>query len=80
MRRVGMLEATRRVTAMLDEAAVSDGIAVACRDSPVVTFGAVEPGFDRDRARRTAAGLRMASKGVTLGGLNLKELRAEGRR
>ena len=37
-------------------------------------------GFDREKAKRAASGLREASKGITLGGLEIKDLINEGRR
>jgi hypothetical protein len=33
-----------------------------------------QPGFDRKKAKRAAAGLREASKGVRLRGLKIKDL------
>ena len=44
--------------------------------------GLVPPGMDLDRikARRAAAGLRLASKGQTLDGLSIGALVDEGRR
>lgn len=38
------------------------------------------PGFDRERARRVVEGIIERSKGVTLGGLKIKDLINEGRR
>ena len=38
-----------------------------------------EPGFDRNKAKRAAAGLRDASKGVMLRGIKIKYLINEGR-
>jgi hypothetical protein len=37
------------------------------------------PGTDRDKARRAVAGIIALSKGVTLGGLKIKDLVNEGR-
>jgi hypothetical protein len=37
------------------------------------------PGFDREKARQAAAGLREASRGTTLGGIRIKDLVDEGR-
>jgi hypothetical protein len=39
----------------------------------------VQPGFDRKKAKRAAAGLREASKGVMLRGIKIKDLINEGR-
>jgi len=38
-----------------------------------------EPGFDRAKARRAADGIIEARRGVTLGGLKIKDLINEGR-
>lgn len=38
-----------------------------------------EPGFDRDKARPSVAGILAPSKGVTLGGLKINDLINEGR-
>jgi hypothetical protein len=37
------------------------------------------PGFDRKKAKRAAAGLREASKGVMLRGIKIKDLINKGR-
>ena len=47
--------------------------------TPVARLTAIEPAFDRDKARRAAAGLRRISREVTLGGLKIKDLVNEGR-
>ena len=39
----------------------------------------IEAAFDREKARRTAAGLCKVSRGATLGGLKIKDLVNEGR-
>ncbi|HEV3156071.1 MAG TPA: hypothetical protein VGZ00_01870 [Candidatus Baltobacteraceae bacterium] len=39
----------------------------------------IEPGFNRAKARKAVAGLLEASKGVTLGGLPIKQLIEAGR-
>jgi hypothetical protein len=41
--------------------------------------GPAGPGLDRAKARRAALGLLEASRGVTLGGLRIKDLLSEGR-
>jgi hypothetical protein len=41
--------------------------------------GPAEPGFDRAKARRAADGIIEARRGVTLGGLKIKDLVNEGR-
>lgn len=80
MHMVGVFEAKTRLTALLDEVEEGGEVLITRRGKPVARLVPAEPGFDRDRARRAAAGLREASKGVTLGGLSLKDLISEGRR
>jgi len=80
MHRVGVFEAKTRLTALLDEVEEGGEVLITRRGKPVARLVPAEPGFDRDRARRAAAGLREASQGATLGGLSLKELIGEGRR
>jgi antitoxin (DNA-binding transcriptional repressor) of toxin-antitoxin stability system len=49
------------------------------RGKPIARLAPIETGFDRAKARRAADGLRAASRGLTLGGLSLKDLISEGR-
>jgi antitoxin (DNA-binding transcriptional repressor) of toxin-antitoxin stability system len=54
-------------------------ITITKRGVPVAKLVPVTPGFDRAKARRAAAGLREASRGVILGGIRIKDLVDEGR-
>jgi len=49
------------------------------RGTPIARLTAIEPAFDRDKARRAADGLREISRGATLGGLKIKDLVNDGR-
>jgi prevent-host-death family protein len=80
MQTVGVFEAKNRLTALLDEVEAGGEVVITRRGKPVARLVAAEVGFNRDKARRAAEGLRSASKGQTLGGLTLKALIAEGRR
>ena len=77
---VGVFEAKNRLSALLD--VVEDGgeVVITRRGKPVARLTGYEPGFDREKARRAIAGLREAAKGLSLGGLTLRELIDEGRR
>jgi prevent-host-death family protein len=77
---VGVFEAKNRLTALLDEVEEGGEVIITRRGKPIARLAPVDAGFDRDKARRAAEGLRAASKGVTLGGLTLKALISEGRR
>ena len=80
MASVGVFEAKNRLSALLD--VVEDGgeVVITRRGKPVARLTAYEPGFDREKARRAIEGLREAAKGLSLGGLTLRELIDEGRR
>ena len=80
MTRIGVFEAKNKLTALLDEVERGGEVVITRRAKPVARMVPAGPGFDRERARRAASGLRQASRGVTLGGLNLKELVSQGRR
>jgi prevent-host-death family protein len=80
MHTVGVFEAKNRLTALLDEVEGGGEVIITRRGKPVARLVAAELGFNRDKARRAAEGLRMASKGQTLGDLTLRELITEGRR
>lgn len=80
MHTVGVFEAKNRLTALLDEVEDGGEVLITRRGKPVARLVPVDIGFDRGKARRAADGLRAASKGLSLGGLSLKELISEGRR
>ncbi len=79
MQTVSVLEAKNRLTALLEAVEEGDEVLITRRGKPVARLVPAEPGFDRVRVRRAAEGLRAASKGLTLGGLTLKDLISEGR-
>lgn len=79
MRQIGAFEAKNRLGALLDEVERGEEILITRRGKPVARLVPAESGFDRERARAAAEGLLETSKGVTLGGLKLKDLIAEGR-
>lgn len=75
-----MFEAKNRLTALLDEVEEGGEILITRRGKPVARLVPAEHGFNRAKARKAADGLRSASKGLTLVGLSIKDLVAEGRR
>jgi prevent-host-death family protein len=77
---VGVIEAKSRLTALLDEVEEGGEVIITRRGKPVARLAPIKAGFNRDRARRAAEGLRTICKGLTLGGRTLKELISEGRR
>ncbi|HEX4179347.1 MAG TPA: type II toxin-antitoxin system prevent-host-death family antitoxin [Caulobacteraceae bacterium] len=80
MHTVGVFEAKNRLTALLDEVESGAEVIITRRGKPIARLSPFESGFNRDKALRAAEGLRRASKGLSLGGLTLKELISEGRR
>jgi prevent-host-death family protein len=79
MRQVGAFDAKNRLSALLDRVERGEEIVITRRGRPVAKLVPAAPGFDRVEARRAAAGLLDASQGVTLGGMKIKDLVAEGR-
>jgi prevent-host-death family protein len=79
MREIGAFEAKNRLGALLDLAEKGEEIMITRRGKPVAKLVPATPSFDREKARRAAAGLLEASRGVTLGGLKIKDLVNEGR-
>ena len=80
MQSVGGCDAKNRRTALLDEVEAGREVLITRRGRPVARLVPAGDGFDRVKARRAAAGLRLASRGQTLGGISIRELVGEGRR
>ncbi len=80
MHSVGVFEAKNRLTALLDEVEGGAEVIITLRGKPIARLAPLEMGLNRGKARAAAEGLRAASKGLTLGGLTLKDLVTEGRR
>jgi len=76
---VSTLEAKNRLSALLAEVAKGTEVIITKRGTPIARLTPIEPTFDREKARRAAAGLREVSRGATLGGLKIKDLVNEGR-
>jgi prevent-host-death family protein len=79
MREIGAFEAKSKFGHLLDEVEHGEEIVITRRGKPVARLVPAEPGFDREKARRAVAGILELSKGVTLGGLTIKDLIDEGR-
>ena len=80
MHMVGVFEAKNRLTALLDEVENGGEVIITRRGKPIARLAPVDGSHNRAKARAAAEGLRTASRGVTLGGLSLKDLISEGRR
>lgn len=79
MREVGAFEAKNKLGQLLDQVEHGEEIMITRRGRAVARLVPAEVGFDREKARRAVAGIREMSKGVTLGGLKIKDLINEGR-
>ncbi len=79
MREIGAFEAKNRLGALLDRVEHGEEIVITRRGRPVARLVPAGPDFDRERARRAIAGLIDASRGITLGGLKIRDLINEGR-
>lgn len=80
METVGVFDAKNQLSALLDTVEGGGSVVITRRGKPVARLVAYEAGFDREKARRAADGLRAASEGATLGGLSIKDFINEGRR
>ena len=76
---VPTFEAKNRLSALLAEVARGVEVTITRRGLPVAKLVPASPDFDREKARRAAAGLREASRGARLDGITIKELVNEGR-
>lgn len=79
MREIGAFEAKNKLAALLDQVEHGEEILITRHGRPVAKLIPAETGFDRVKARAAATGLLKASKGLTLGGIKIKDLIAEGR-
>ena len=79
MQEIGAFEAKNTLSALLDQVEHGAEIVITRHGRAVAKLVPAQPGFDREKAKRAAAGLRAASKGVMLRGLKIKDLVNEGR-
>ncbi|MDN5835777.1 MAG: type II toxin-antitoxin system prevent-host-death family antitoxin [Nitrosospira sp.] len=79
MREIGAFEAKNKLGTLLDRVENGEEILITRHGKAVARLVPAEPGFNRAKARQAARGLLEASRGVTLGGLEIKDLINEGR-
>ena len=80
MHEVGAFEAKNKLGTLLDWVDAGEEVLITRRGKAVARLVPAEPGFDRAKARRAADGLLEARRGITLGGLKIKNLVKQGRR
>jgi prevent-host-death family protein len=76
---VPLYEAKNRLSALVAEVEHGREVTITRRGVAVAKIVPISPDFDREKARGTAEALRRASRGVTLGGIEIKDLVDEGR-
>ncbi len=79
MRHVGAFEAKNTLGSLLDLVEKGEEVVITRRGKPVARLVPDSGARDREKARRAAADIRQMRKGVTLGGLKIKDLINEGR-
>jgi prevent-host-death family protein len=79
MQEVGAFEAKNRLSELLRRAESGEEIAITNRGKIVARLVPPLPDFDRDEALRAVERIRARRKGITLGGITIKELIEEGR-
>lgn len=80
MAEIGAFEAKNRLSELLRRAEAGEEIAISNRGRIVARLLPPAAAFDQDEARAAVARIRARRRGVTLGGLKIKELIEEGRR
>ena len=79
MKKIGAFEAKNRLGQLLDWVEAGEEVVITRRGKVVARMLPPSLAFDRERSRRAAARIREMRKGVTLGGLSIKDLVNEGR-
>ena len=80
MREVGAFEAKNRLGQLLDWVEAGEEVVITRRGKVVAHLVSPSLAFDRDRSRTAAENIRTLRRGVTLGGLSIKDMINEGRR
>ena len=79
MREIGAFEAKSKLGTVLDWVERGEEVVITRRGRAVARLVPAEPGFDGDRAQRAVEGILETRRGLTLGGLRIKELVEQGR-
>ncbi|HEY7580948.1 MAG TPA: type II toxin-antitoxin system prevent-host-death family antitoxin [Acetobacteraceae bacterium] len=79
MRQIGAFEAKSKLGQLLDWVEAGEEIIITRRGKAVARMVSADAVFDRERARGAAARIRARRRGMTLGGLRIKDLINEGR-
>lgn len=79
MREIGAFEAKNKFGTLLDWVEAGDQVVITRRGKVVARMVPPSEAFDRQAALDAAARIHARRQGVTLGGLKMKDLIAEGR-
>ena len=79
MHAVGVFEAKNKLAALIDRVEQGEEVLITRHGKAITWLVPAMPTFDRDKARQVAHNLIEASRGITLGGLKIKDLINEGR-
>jgi prevent-host-death family protein len=79
MREVALFEAKTKLSGLLDQVAIGQEFIITRHGKAVARLAPIQPSFDRAKARQAAKALLQAGKGLSLGGVSIKELVSEGR-
>ena len=79
MKEIGAFEAKNRFGQLLDWVEEGEEVTITRHGREVARLVPAKGGFNREAARAAAQRIRAMSKGVTLGGLNIKDLIDDGR-
>jgi len=80
MAEIGAFEAKNTFGGLLDRVERGEEIIITRRGKPIARLTPLIENFDRQKALEAVARLRESRKGVTLGGISIRELIDEGRR
>jgi prevent-host-death family protein len=80
MHKIGAFEAKNTLGALLDRVEKGEEVVITRRGKDVARLVPAAGGFDRTRAETAARGLVEVSRGLSLGGIAIKDLINQGRR
>jgi prevent-host-death family protein len=80
MREIGAFEAKNKLGQLLDLVEAGDEVVITRRGKVVARLTPPEDAVNRQAALEAATRIRLRRQGVTLDGIDIKELVAEGRR
>jgi prevent-host-death family protein len=79
LHQIGAFEDKNRLSSLLDRVERGEEIIITRRGKAVAKLVPAAGSFNREKARRAAAGLIEAARGLSLGGIKIKDLIEEGR-